>query len=147
MYQTARRTHDGDATVHSIHDDIVSDNAVSATEANTVSPLLERINTARADIVVLNDEIGTGERTFGDVKAGPRAWVIQFHAFDLVVIRSVPRTTILAEIAHQLVGVVASHLDVSTSLDRRVATPCPIDLRGAPQPSRRANSPSDKNTP
>jgi len=56
--------------------------------------------------------------------------------------------TIPAELAHHLVSVVASHLDISTSLDSRVAIPRPIDLQAASQPSQWANSVSyDENKP
>jgi len=73
---TARRTRDNDATIRGVKDDIVSNNATGATEADTVSPLLERINAARADIIVLNDDTRAGEWAFGNVKTRPRAGVV-----------------------------------------------------------------------
>ena len=43
--------------------------------------------------------------------------------------RSIPHFTIPVEIAHRLVSVVASHLDISASLDSRATVPCSIDLQ------------------
>jgi len=74
--ETARRAKYNDAAVRSINDDIVSDNAVGTTEADTVRPFLECINAARADIIVLNGDARAGEWAFGDVKARPGARVI-----------------------------------------------------------------------
>lgn len=69
--ETARRAEDNDAAVGRVRDDVVSDNAVSTAEADTVSPLLERIRAARSDIVVLDDNARAGEWTFGDVETRP----------------------------------------------------------------------------
>ena len=74
--EAARRAKDNDAAVRSVRDDIVSNDAVGATETDTVSPLLEHVRTARTDIVVLNGDARAGEWTFGDVKTRPRAGVI-----------------------------------------------------------------------
>lgn len=69
--ETSRRAEDNDAAVGRVRNDIVSDDAIGTAETDTVSPLLERIGTARANIVVLNDDARAGECTFGDVKARP----------------------------------------------------------------------------
>lgn len=74
--ETARRAKDNDATIRSVTDDIISDDAVGTTETDTISPLLERINATRADIVVLDDDTRAGEWTFGDVETRPRAGVV-----------------------------------------------------------------------
>jgi len=74
--ETAWSAKNHDAAIRCVNDDIVSDNAVGTTEADTVSPLLECINTARANIVVLNGDARAGEWAFGYVKARPGARVV-----------------------------------------------------------------------
>ena len=69
--KTAGRAKDNDATVRRVRDHIVSDEAVGTTETDTVSPLLERIGAARANVVVLNGDASASECAFGDVKARP----------------------------------------------------------------------------
>ena len=75
LYEAARSAKYNDAAVSGISDDIVSGDAVGTAEADTVSPLLERVSAARTDIVVLNGDASASECTFGDVKAGPRTGV------------------------------------------------------------------------
>jgi len=76
MDKTARSAEDNDATVGSVRDGIVLDNAVGTTETDTVSPLLEHVGAARANVVVLNGDASASEWAFGDVKTRPRAGVI-----------------------------------------------------------------------
>ena len=76
MHETARRARDSDPSVSRVDDDVISDNAVGATETDSVSPFLERIRATRADIVVLNGSSIAGEWAFGEVKARPRARII-----------------------------------------------------------------------
>ena len=68
---TARRAKDNDATVRRVRDHIVSDEAVGTTETDAVSPLLELIGAAGADVVELNGNIRATECAFCDVEAGP----------------------------------------------------------------------------
>ena len=114
--ETAWRAEDNDATVGRVRDDIVSDDAVGTTEADTVSPLLESIRAARADIVVLDDDARAGEWTFGDMKTRPRAGVVRVNVFDLTTTWLNLINNSFEEETHQLRRVVASHLNVSTSL-------------------------------
>ena len=81
--ETARRTEDNDTTICRVTDDIVSDDAIGTTETDAVSPLLEQVGTARANIVVLNDCARARECTLGDVKARPGAGVERVNVFDL----------------------------------------------------------------
>lgn len=88
--ETSRSAEDNDATVCGVRDGVVSDDAVGATETDTVGPLLERVGTTRTDIVVLNDGAGAREWPFGDVKTRPRPGIIRVNVFDLGSIRSAP---------------------------------------------------------
>ena len=76
MDETAWSAKDNDAAVRSINDDVISDNAVGTAKADTVGPLLEGINAARADIIVLNGDARASEWALGDVKARPGARVV-----------------------------------------------------------------------
>jgi hypothetical protein len=81
--ETSRSPKDDDATVRRVRDDVVSDDAIGTTETDAVSPLLERVRTARADIIVLNDGASASEWPFRDVKARPRAGVKRVNVFNL----------------------------------------------------------------
>ena len=74
--ETALRARDNDATARSVDDVVVYDVTVGTAEADTVSPLLELVRAARADIIVLNVDARAGEWTSGDVKTRPRARVV-----------------------------------------------------------------------
>jgi len=74
--EAARSAKNNDAAVRSVRDDIISNGAVGTTETDTVSPLLEYVRAARADIVFLNGDARACEWAFGDVKTRPRARVI-----------------------------------------------------------------------
>lgn len=73
--ETAWCTEDNNATIGSIRDGVISDQAIRTAETDAVSPLLEDITAARADIVVLNGDARAGEWTFGDVKTRPGAGI------------------------------------------------------------------------
>ena len=84
--ETTRRAEDNDAAVGRVRDYVVSNDAVGATETDAVSPLLEHIRAARANVVVLNDDTSAGEWTFGDVKARPRTGIVRVNVFDLTTV-------------------------------------------------------------
>ena len=69
------------------------------------------------------------------------------NVFDLTAVTLNPMNSSFWEIAHQLPGVVASHLDVSTSRGGRGTTPRPVDLRGTSQLLQSMESLSDKSVP
>ena len=81
--ETARSAEDDDTAVRRVRYHIIPDDAVGTTETDAVGPLLERVGTTRANIVILNDCARAGERSFCEVKARPRAGVIRVDVFNL----------------------------------------------------------------
>lgn len=73
---TAWCAEDNNATVGRIRDGVISDYAVGTAKTDAVSPLLEGITAAGADIVVLNGDASAGEWTFGDMKTRPGAGIV-----------------------------------------------------------------------
>ena len=126
--KTSRSTEENDPTVRWVRNGIVSDDAVGTTETNAISPFLERVGTAWADIVVLNDDARTCERSLRDVKARPRAWVKRVNVFDLTTLVSCMNYGPNLEAAYQLPRITSSHLNIGASLGRRGARPGSIDL-------------------
>lgn len=89
---------------------VIPDQAILATDAYAVRPLLERIGPARPDIVVLHGDIAAGERALRNVQTRPAARVERMHVFD------------------QLVRVRAAHFDVRPAVRRRRPCARAVDL-------------------
>jgi hypothetical protein len=85
FHKRARGTEQDDTAVCRVVHHVVTDNCGTAADADTIGPLLVDIRPTRANVVVLNDDVITGETPLRNVEAGPTTGVIRVHVFDYLV--------------------------------------------------------------
>ena len=90
---------------------VIANEAVLAADAYAIRPLLERVRTARANIIVLHRHVVAGQCTLCNVQTGPTARVVGPHKLN------------------KLIRVRATHLYVGAAIGGRRSAPRSVDLR------------------